>query len=145
LVVCGDPDAPGRSIFGRIGGTAGERVEVLHGALVIDGKHVAAPRACDHGTVMMKHPATGNDVTLQCGVEETAGTQHEFLNNADNNENSKSVVEVGKVYLVSDNRYLHVDSRDFGQIDPTTCRHVVFRLWGASGYFDDARRFTVLW
>lgn len=145
LVRCGDPDAPGRHVIGRIGGTNGEAVQVVGGALSINGKRVAAPRGCGTGTVMMRHPVTGADLKLECHVEETAGTEHEFLTLAANTEVAKSVVETGKVYLVSDNRYLHLDSRDFGQIDPATCQHIVYRLWGAAGYFDTSQRFTTLW
>ncbi len=145
LVRCADPDAPGRDVIGRIGGTAGESVEVKGGSLIVNGTHVPAPHGCTDSLVMMPHPITGADVKLQCGVEETAGTQHEYLTAIENTEVTKANVEMGKVFLVSDNRFLHLDSRDFGQVDPSTCKHVVFRMWGSSGIFDASHRLTLLW
>jgi signal peptidase I len=52
--------------------------------------------------------------------------------------------EAGKLFLVSDNRSMHEDSRDFGQVDASTCEHIVFRLWGEH-YTDSSRRFTIIW
>jgi len=37
---------------------------------------------------------------------------------------------------VSDDRHVHLDSRDFGQVDPRTCQHIVFRFVGAAGLGD---------
>jgi signal peptidase I len=54
------------------------------------------------------------------------------------------LVEPGKVFLVSDDRHIHKDSRDFGQVDGAACEHVVFRLWGES-FGDSSHRFNVLW
>ncbi len=39
---------------------------------------------------------------------------------------------------------MHQDSRDFGQVDASTCEHVAFPLWGER-YTDGSRRFTILW
>jgi hypothetical protein len=56
-----------------------------------------------------------------------------------------TTVEDGKVFLVSDNRLLPYDSRDFGQVDRSTCTEtVVFRLVSAEGFFDAASRFTFI-
>jgi signal peptidase I len=57
---------------------------------------------------------------------------------------SSAKVEAGKVFLVSDNRLMHLDSRDFGQVDVSTCSHIVYRLWGER-FTDSSRRFTILW
>jgi signal peptidase I len=55
------------------------------------------------------------------------------------------MVQVGNWYLVSDDRHLHLDSRDFGPIDPRSCRHVLFRIVGSGGLSDSAGRFTIIW
>jgi signal peptidase I len=95
--------------------------------------------------MFVRHPTTQEDVKLDCVYEDTAGNEHQALRDLAHPEaNVKSVVESGKVYLVSDNRHLHLDSRDFGQIDPATCQHIVYRLWGES-WFDSSQRFTFLW
>ena len=54
-------------------------------------------------------------------------------------------VPLGKLYLFSDDRYLHLDSRDFGSVPEATCQHLIFRLWGAEGFTDGAHRFNMLW
>jgi signal peptidase I len=48
-------------------------------------------------------------------------------------------------YLLSDDRHVHVDSRDFGALDVTACQHIVFRLVGAGGFGDDKKRLSVIW
>jgi hypothetical protein len=40
---------------------------------------------------------------------------------------------------------MHLDSRDFGTIDPSSCQHIVFRLWGTTGFSDASHRFTIIW
>ena len=58
---------------------------------------------------------------------------------------TKVEVEAGRWFLVSDDRHLHLDSRDFGQIDPVGCQHIVFRLVGAAGFGDTAKRLSIIW
>jgi signal peptidase I len=54
-------------------------------------------------------------------------------------------VAAARWFLVSDDRHVHLDSRDFGPIDPRTCQHIVFRLVGPSGIGDSDRRFQPIW
>jgi type IV secretory pathway protease TraF len=57
----------------------------------------------------------------------------------------KSTQPPGQVFLVSDNRMLPYDSRDFGPVDRTTCKEkVFFRLVGTEGFKDVASRFTFI-
>jgi signal peptidase I len=144
LVRCIDPDAPGRFVVARVVARAGESVEV--GELVlVNGKRSPSPHACEEPKMFVRHPATQEDVKIDCVYEDTSGNEHRVLRDLEHPEATmKSVVEAGKVYLISDNRHLHLDSRDFGQIDPSTCQHIVYRLWGDS-WFDSAQRFTFLW
>jgi signal peptidase I len=144
LVRCTDPDATGRYVVARVVAHGGEQVEAGESVLV-NGKRNPAPHACDDAKMFLRHPSTQEDVALGCGVEDTAGNEHQVLRDFEHpGPTVKTVVEVGKIYLISDNRHLHLDSRDFGQIDPATCQHIVYRLWGES-WFDSSQRFTFLW
>jgi signal peptidase I len=144
LVRCADPDAPGRFVVGRVVAAGGDQIEIGDTVLV-NGKRNPSPRSCTERSYVQRHPVTGEDVRLQCAVEDTNGNEHEALRDLDHPlAPVKSTVESGKLYLVSDDRHLHLDSRDFGQVDPTSCQHVVYRLWGES-YFDASRRFNFLW
>jgi signal peptidase I len=49
------------------------------------------------------------------------------------------------VFLASDNRHYHDDSRDFGTVVRASCQErVVFRFWSARGWFDQKRRMTFI-
>jgi signal peptidase I len=51
----------------------------------------------------------------------------------------------GHVFLASDNRHYHDDSRDFGPVPKASCHNrVLFRLWSARGWFDDSRRMALV-
>jgi signal peptidase I len=146
LVRCADPDAPDRFVVGRLVGTSGDTVELASETLTINGHHTPFPRACDTSTMVMPNPATGSDETLSCSQEEIGGITHDTLRLSEHPEPAKSSqVQAGKVYLVSDNRHMHLDSRDFQGVDPSTCKHIVFRLWSAGGYGDAQRRLTFIW
>jgi hypothetical protein len=54
-------------------------------------------------------------------------------------------VEAGQVFLVSDNRQLPYDSRDFGLVERATCKEMVFfRLFSAEGLKDVDHRFSLI-
>ena len=85
-------------------------------------------------------------VTLSCSVEEMGDMPFSVLRTSDHPEPPVSVlVEPSKWFLVSDDRHVHLDSRDFGQLDPMTCQHVIFRLVGTAGFGDARRRLTLIW
>jgi signal peptidase I len=144
LARCMDPDAPGRYVIGRIVAKGGDTVAVDE-IVVVNGKRNPSPHACTELKFNLRNPTTGEDVVLECGVEDTDGNEHEVLRDmAHPQATLKTKVESDKVFLVSDNRHLHLDSRDYGQVTPSSCQHVVYRLWGET-YFDAKRRFTFLW
>jgi signal peptidase I len=58
---------------------------------------------------------------------------------------TKTTVPAGSWFLVSDDRHVHLDSRDYGEVDPSTCQHVVFRLVGAAGFGDSRKRLSIVW
>jgi hypothetical protein len=143
LARCTSPDPTKPYVIGRVFGTAGAVVELKRERVFTNGKANASRHGCP--PVTFYHPVSGQPVTLSCGVEETGAWSYSFLLNVEFPEGERrSVVEPGKLYLVSDNRHTHQDSRDFGQLDASTCEHVVFRLWGES-FTDSSRRFNVLW
>ncbi len=144
LVRCIDPDAPGRFVVGRVVAKGGDTVAVDE-IVVINGKRNPSPHACVESKRSMRHPVTGEDIVLDCGVEDTDGNEHEALRyNLHPEATLKTKVETDKIFLVSDNRHIHLDSRDFGQISATSCQHIVYRPWGET-YFDARKRFTFLW
>jgi signal peptidase I len=146
MLRCADPQAPGRFVLARALGRYGERVDIRSETVSLDGKHDPSPRSCDPPEVTLHDPRSGDDVTLACAVEEMGDMPFSVLRAADHPEApSSTMVEAAKWFLVSDDRHVHLDSRDFGQIDPVTCQHVVFRLIGAAGFGDTRRRLTLIW
>jgi signal peptidase I len=143
LARCASPLASGAYVVGRVFGTPGDRVEVTDISITTNGRSLAARHSCPQKVV--PHPITDNLVTMQCSVAETGAWSFEYLTHGEMRGGIHSaLVEAGKLYLVSDNRLMHQDSRDFGQVDASTCEHIVFRLWGER-YTDSSRRFDILW
>ncbi len=147
LVRCADPDSPGRYVVGRVMGRAADVIDFKGGTLLIGNKIPSAPYACEVPKVTMANPSSGQDTDLNCFVEEFAGGSHESFRAATPivDRDSHTEVPAGQVFLVSDNRALHLDSRDFGTVAPSTCQRIALRLWGSSGPGDSKKRFTVLW
>lgn len=149
LARCADPDQPGRFVVGRLVGQQNDVVDLNQESLMVNNKHEVSPGPCEGGAaVVLVNPANQDEVNLNCGREEFAGMSHGILTAAAGEtpeENTHAVVEPGRVYLLSDNRHLHQDSRDFGQIDPATCQHITYRLWSAAGWGDAAHRLTFIW
>ena len=143
LARCASP-RDGSYVIGRVFGVPGDHVEVVNDRVTTNGKPLGASHACP--LVMLPHPITQNLVKLSCGVAETGAWTFQYLTLPENGTSGRSQadVEPGKVYLLSDNRVMHDDSRDFGQVDLAGCQHVVYRLWGEK-YADDSRRFNLLW
>jgi len=91
-------------------------------------------------------PQSNEDVTLGCSVEEYGEMSYTALRSVDHPEPpTKATVEAGRWFLVSDDRHVHLDSRDFGQIDPNTCQHIVFRIVGAGGIGNSKTRLSIVW
>jgi signal peptidase I len=145
LVRCGDPDAPGRFVVGRIIGEGGDKVHIVSETVDLNGSHTPSPRACSIPTATLPNPATGEEEKLTCTQQEFAGITFDALRLTGNADPPK-VAEVpsGQVYLVSDNRHMHLDSRDFNAVDPNTCKRIVGRLWSKRGWYDDQRRLSYI-
>jgi signal peptidase I len=145
LVRCLDPDAASRFVVGRVVAHGGDVVEFTGGTLFVNGKVASTSLACEPATVHLKNPATQEDEELTCMLEDLGGALHPILREGKGAHDSKTTVEPGKAYVVSDNRLMHLDSRDFASVDPSTCQRIVYRLWGASGWLDRKKRLTILW
>jgi signal peptidase I len=146
LLRCDDPQAPGRFVIARAIGKFGDTIEVGE-SVSLDGKRTPSPRPCDPPSAVIHDPQTNEDENLVCSVEEYGDMNYDALRS---NEHPlpvvKAPVEAGKWYVVSDDRHIHLDSRDFGQIEPRTCKHIVFRVVSAAGFFADGkRRLTIIW
>ncbi len=146
LLRCNDPQAAGRYVIARAIGASGDKL-VLDGETVsIDGHRTPSPHACDVVKTVLHDPNTDEDVELVCSIEQSGPVEFEALRAAVRPEPlTKATVEGGSWYLVSDDRHLHVDSRDYGPIDPRTCEHVLFRIVGPAGFGDVATRFSIVW
>jgi signal peptidase I len=146
LVRCKDPDEPRRWVIGRWAANGGDRVELAGEGLAINGRVASSPGGCTPPSVTLVNPTSGAEEKLTCREVEFAGATHETLVATSHAESNKALtVDPGRIFLVSDNRHMHLDSRDFGGIESGSCEHLVFRLWGDTGYFDAAHRFTILW
>jgi signal peptidase I len=146
LVRCADPDAAGRYVVARVVAHTGDTVEFSNGLMLLNGKTPSASAACDPAIVRIKNPANQEDEELACSLEDLGGGLHPALRAQKGaTRDSKAEVEPGKVYLVSDNRVMHLDSREVGMVAPSSCHHVALRLWSSAGWSDSKKRLTVLW
>lgn len=145
LLRCPDPQAPGRTVIARAMGTFGDTVEIRNDNVFLDGRRNPSPHACDSPVQLVHDPQSGDDLNLRCITEDFGERGFEALVADQPERPTKTAVEPGKWFLVSDDRHVHVDSRDFGQIDITACQHVVFRIVGSSGLGDVKHRFSIIW
>jgi len=147
LVRCPDPDNPGDFVVGRIVGLGGDVVEVQGRSLRVNDTRYNATEACKEPTFFVEHPDSGSRMEMQCARVELGGGWHfrgQAVKYDQGNDQTKQVGQ-GKVYLLSDNRDFHDDSRDFGTLPEESCaQRVVFRLWGAGGWKDSERRMDVI-
>jgi signal peptidase I len=148
LVRCADPEKSGSFVIGRIVGTQGDVVEIGGSQLRVNGKAYNSTDACDKATFPIVSPETEQTIDLKCGRVEMAGGWH-FIGRSPRPPKAtaprKFKVETARVFLISDNRDIHDDSRDFGALPVDTCdRRIVFRLWSAKGWMDSGPRMTLI-
>lgn len=148
LVRCIDPGAAGRYVVGRIFGEPGDQVYVDGHAVRINGTSVRTERGCSPSRIKVPDPITDELVELECSIEEIGGTSYmRARGSGPRTTLSRTETEVteGNFFLVSDNRYYHNDSQDFGAVPIESCtQRIVFRLWGKEGWMDAKRRMTVV-
>lgn len=147
LVRCPDPDEPQKFVVGRIAGLEGDLVETQGADLTVDGKHYTGQSACPKSSFTVPHPTTGSEVKLACDVVEMGGGWHYRGSDPKPFQVGKTHTDVGAgmVYLISDDRGFHDDSRDFGTLPRASCKQrIVFRLWGKAGWSDDEHRLSYI-
>ncbi len=145
LFRCADPDEPRRFVVGRLIGPPTTVVTVMDQRFVTPGSRETSDTAC--GEQRMVNPGSGEEVVLKCQNREFAGLSYQTLVKPTDDPAAPIELHIpgGKGYLFSDNRYLHLDSRDYGLVPSDSCERIFFRLWGATGFTDASRRFSIVW
>lgn len=147
LVRCQDPQYPAQFVIGRIAGLPGDEVETEGGKLTVNGRVYQSESACAEGKIFVKHPETLKEVELACEVVQMGGGWHYRATQISGFSEQKKTAHVGPdmVFLVSDNRAMHDDSRDFGLLPRSACgERLVMRLWSKAGWSDDKARFSII-
>jgi len=142
LVRCPDPEAQGKYVVGRLLGEQGDRIEADLGKVTINEKPISTVRVCKQLTVI--DPTTGEAVELSCEIEAAGGTEYSRARASQPVLKPipfRVTVPDRQVFIASDDRHYHDDSRDFGPIPKDGCHErIIFRLWSARGWSDDERR-----
>jgi signal peptidase I len=113
--------------------------------LSVNGKRYLGEMVCAKDKVQVPHPSSGSLVNVWCDIVSIAGHPH-FRGTGEKGSitsPTKHTVGEGMLFLLSDDRTYHYDSRDFGTVPASSCSGpIVFRLWGKDGWKDEARRMT---
>jgi signal peptidase I len=145
LVRCTDPDDAGHFVVGRVVGLGGDTVETNGAALSVNGTRYLGEMACAEAKIAVPHPTSGSTVEISCDQVEIAGHPH-FRGTSDKASMStptSTSVGRGMLFLLSDDRSFHDDSRDFGTLPAEACSgRIVFRLWSKDGWSDAKHRMT---
>lgn len=148
LVRCADPESPGEFVVARVGGRAGDHVEIEGPSLRINGRSYDAESACPDRKVKLPNPGEGADIEVICDKVTMGSGWHYRGHSAKPRfgvDKASADVRPDMLYLVSDDRDWHDDSRDFGQVPVASCSHkIVFRLWGSMGMSADPLRFEFI-
>jgi signal peptidase I len=148
LVRCESPEVPGRYAVGRILGEQGDQLNGTAHSISVNRRVISAAHACPNGPYVVAHPVSGDPVELVCEAEEAGGNDYTRLRYEvmpQNPETFSHTVANGNVYLISDDRPFHNDSRDFGPLARTSCKErIFFRLWSVRGWSDVARRMSII-
>lgn len=148
LVRCTDPEDPKGFIAARIAGLPGDSLDVEGRQLSVNGIAYNGETACPQPSYAILHPSSGEPITIFCDrVSMGGGWHYRGYGKKALFAQPKSVAKIGEgmVYLLSDDRDYHDDSRDFGPVPRMSCKGpIVFRVWGKDGFFGDPQRFEVI-
>jgi signal peptidase I len=146
LVRCTDPDDPQRFVVGRVAGLEGDEVEINMPFVSVNGTRYGTTDACKDPEVDVPHPTSGAPIKGHCSRVEMGGGWHFMVDIAPHAEKErKQKVGPGRLFLISDDRTFHEDSRDYGDVLASTCKEaIVFRLWSKSGFGDSEHRLTYI-
>jgi signal peptidase I len=145
LVRCTDPGDASKFVVGRVAGLSGDVVETNGRELSVNNKRYLSEMVCAQEKIQIPHPSSGAQVTLWCDQVSMGGHPH-FRGTGEKaivSPPRRDTVGEGKLFLLSDDRTYHDDSRDFGAVPASSCTgRIVFRLWSKDGWKDDAHRLT---
>src|SRR4051812_13998705 len=144
LVLCPEPKHPERAVIGRMIGEERNRVRIEGTHVFVNERQLSTEGSCADEHFKVTPPQGGAEVEQRCSLEVANGVIHPRGEAEATADLATAELELkpGEVALVSDNRRYPYDSRDYGPVDRSTCTEtVVFRLVGAQGFFDTARRF----
>lgn len=146
LVLCPEPEAPGRVVVGRIVAEQGDKVVITNGDARVNGKGFSLERVCDPKEFVTPHPDDGSEVVQRC-VWEHLSTNLHMTGLTSGHQPPRAQREVlvppGHVFLLSDNRLFPYDSRDYGPVEVSTCKErPMFRVVSGKGWMDSEGRFT---
>jgi signal peptidase I len=147
LAVCPEPKHPDRIVVGRMVGEEGQKVTVSGSIIEVNGKRLPSEGGCSAQRFKVKAPRNGSEIELRCGTEVVNDSVHERgeAEAVADLPNFEATIHAGEVALVSDNRRFPYDSRDFGLVDRSTGKELVFfRLIGHEGFFHSPTRFTYI-
>ena len=130
LVRCTDPKDPSAYVVGRVLGVAGDRIEIDGDGVRTNDKPAEKLGICERPTRTVRDPLGSDQLEIDCITEVLHGKRHLALVGERTIFATKAEVDPGKLWLVSDNRRFHLDSRDFGPIDRTTCSRLFYLLLG---------------
>jgi signal peptidase I len=144
LVRCPDPETPGKYVVGRLLGEQGDRIVAELGTVTVNEKVISSLRACKPKNLTVVDPTTGEAFELTCEIEAAGGTEYTRARASTPVPKPmpfRVTVPERQIFIASDDRHYHDDSRDFGPVPKDACHErVIFRLWSARGWTDDDRR-----
>lgn len=144
LVLCPEPNKPGRVVIGRLVGESRDDLKVVGSEITINRRRQVVESNCVPRTFIEHDPETGMEVEQSCSEEAIGGVLHkrgELVAKSVRPHDVQATVPEGHVWLVSDNRQYPWDSREFGPVPRETCTETVFfRLVGRGGFFDASTR-----
>ena len=123
IVVCRHPHED-RYVMGRVVGTNGMAIGEMRNQLTINA---AVARHDYEGTMPFFDATLEREMTMRWGTEELGNSDHYFFEQLGRDVRIRLVGSVHGIHLLGDNRaYQDEDSRDFGDVDPTTCLGEIF-------------------
>ncbi len=146
LVLCPEPNHPTRPVIARIAAQGGQRIEIEGGQVRLNGHAASAEQSCLDDKFTVVDPQTRLPLEQTCTLEKMGGGIHQRGDvKGQPSEPVTATLENDRVFLVSDNRQLPYDSRDFGSVEEASCKETVFfRLVGAKGFSDVTHRLTFI-
>jgi len=125
IAICEHPGRLGELVMGRVVATSGMLVEQERGTLIVEGTREAVDW---EEQVRFLDAATDEDREYRTGIAKRGNTEHRLFVPVRGRADVRTHrVAEGRIYLLGDNRgHVGMDSRYFGDVDPSTCTGQVF-------------------